>query len=134
MTWRTIPGLPLYEASDTGLIRSKSRSVRAHVGFKTYRKVISGKILEVRRRVTDGREHYLDIKIGGGNYYVHRLVAMAWHPDTWFEDAEVNHINGDKYDNRACNLEWVTRSENLRHSYRVLGRNALKALAEVRGR
>lgn len=133
-TWRTIPGLPLYEASDTGLIRSKSRSVRAHAGFKTYRKVIPGKILEARRRVTDGREHYLDIKIGGVNRYVHRLVAMAWHPDTWFEGAEVNHINGDTYDNRACNLEWVTRSANLLHSYRVLGRNARKGLADARRR
>jgi hypothetical protein len=76
----------------------------------------------------------LDVKIGGGvNYYVHRLVAMAWHADTWFDGAEVNHINGDKYDNRAANLEWVTRSQNLLHSYRVLGRNAKKATADAQG-
>ena len=134
MTWRSIPGLPLYEASDTGFIRSKARSVRVHIGFKTYRKILPGKVLEPRLRITNGREHYIDVKIGGVNHYVHRLVAMAWHADTWFDGAEVNHINGDKYDNRAVNLEWVTRSQNLLHSYRVLGRNAKKATADAQGR
>ena len=122
MQWRTIPGLPFYEASDTGLIRSKARSVRSHVGLKTYRKVIPGKVLEPRKRITNGKEHYLDIKIDGVNYYVHRLVALTWHNDSWFNGAEVNHRNGNKYDNRAENLEWVTHGENLVHSYRVLKR------------
>lgn len=132
MAWKTIPGLPMYEASDTGAIRSKSRSVRSHIGMKTYRKVIPGTVLEPRLRVTNGKAHYMDVKICGVNHYVHRLVALAWHHDTWFAGAEVNRINGNKYDNRACNLEWVTHSQNLLHSYRVLGRNAKKATADAR--
>ena len=52
MVWKTIPGLPMYEASDTGAIRSKARSVRSHIGMKTYRKFVSGKVLEPRLRVT----------------------------------------------------------------------------------
>jgi len=55
------------------------------------------------------------------------LIALAWRNDTWFAGAEVNHINGNKYDNRACNLEWVTHSGNLKHSYRVLGREKLNS-------
>lgn len=53
---------------------------------------------------------------------VHRWVAEAFlgpGPD----GHEVNHINGDKADNRACNLEWLTHIENSRHSFDVLNRH-----------
>ncbi len=46
---------------------------------------------------------------------IHRLVAEAWLGEP-SEGTEVNHLNGDKTDNRAANLEWVTRSKNIRHA------------------
>lgn len=52
---------------------------------------------------------------------VHRLVAQAFIPNP-NNLPEVNHINGHKNDNRVANLEWASRSDNLKHSFRVLGR------------
>lgn len=56
--------------------------------------------------------------------YVHRLVALAFIgiPEKGFD--HVNHLNGIKNDNRVENLEWVSRSGNMKHSYAVLGRRA----------
>ena len=65
--------------------------------------------------------------VGGGtsSLLVHRLVAETWidNPNHY---EEVNHINGNKDDNRVENLEWVTPSQNICHSYRT-GLNKTKA-------
>lgn len=57
----------------------------------------------------------------GRQFYVHRLVADAFIPKGSGK-LEINHINGDKADNNVSNLEWCTKSDNQKHSYRVLGR------------
>lgn len=52
--------------------------------------------------------------------YIHRLVANAFIGKS---DMEVNHINGNPSDNRLCNLEYVTHSENMKHAVYTLGKN-----------
>lgn len=62
---------------------------------------------------------WVDYKV----YYrlVHRLVAISFVENP-FGKSDVNHIDGDKANNNASNLEWVTKSENQLHRYNVLNR------------
>ena len=68
-------------------------------------------------KVKSGRG-YQSVNLSNGNkrlkVYVHRLVALAFikNPDN---KPEVNHIDEDKTNNKASNLNWMTRKENVNH-------------------
>ena len=53
------------------------------------------------------------------HFGVHRLVLMTFKGMPTKKRCECNHINGIKTDNRIENLEWCSRKENIRHSYRI---------------
>lgn len=52
-------------------------------------------------------------------YRAHRLVLIAFKPVENMDNLEVNHIDGDKKNNRLDNLEWCTSSENQQHAFSI---------------
>ena len=63
----------------------------------------------------------VDLRPAGGSMKaIHRIVAETFLPN---RSESVNHINGDKLDNRVENLEWCTMYENQLHHFRVLKRH-----------
>lgn len=50
---------------------------------------------------------------------VHRFVCQGFLPPPKNGEKYVNHIDGDKSNNSAINLEWSSHLENIRHSWRI---------------
>jgi hypothetical protein len=53
---------------------------------------------------------YVAMNVGGKQYLAHRLAWRLTHGD--WPKADIDHINGDKTDNRLCNLRDVNRQTN----------------------
>lgn len=113
--WKPVVGYEKeYAVSDQGRVASLPRLVNKETPpFVIERK---GKLL----RQTRSRDGYLNVilyKDGTRkSFQVHRLVALAFIPNP--EDKEeVNHKDTRKQNNRVMNLEWMTRSENVKHAY-----------------
>lgn len=125
--WKDIPGYEgLYQVSDLGKVRSLDRVIIYKNGQRHFYR---GMILSPGKNISG----YLNIRLGsnGRETGVHRLVAEAFIPNP-DKKQDVNHINGDKADNRAKNLEWCTRAENMNHCKNVLGKQTGRTPIKIR--
>ena len=78
----------------------------------------NGKWLRVFIQHRGYYNYYLQHKNKRRIILAHKLVANAYIPNP-LNRKEINHINGNKLDNRVENLEWSTRSENMKHAYKL---------------
>ena len=96
----------LYMVSNTGKVRSMQWNHTSQVRELKQYDQGGYKLVGIRR---NGKHH---------NHLVHRLVAEAFVDNPRCLNV-VNHIDGNKSNNNADNLEWVTSSENTRHAIRM---------------
>ncbi|CAK0814170.1 unnamed protein product [Prorocentrum cordatum] len=80
-----------------------------------------GRICTVKGHVSEGSnsQGYRSTTILGKHFFIHRLVAWAFlEPPPLGPAWQLNHIDGERSNNRACNLEYVTPAENISDSWR----------------
>lgn len=113
--WKPVVGYEgRYEVSDEGNVRSLDRIVRTGIKHNETR-IWRGR--QLKRSLKHTGYYSVDLCKDGKirSESVHRLVAEAFIPNPEHKKV-VNHINGNKADDRVENLEWVSYKENHWHA------------------
>lgn len=105
MTWEKVEGFENYSISEDGDVRNDTtmKLLKQHTNNKGY--------------------FMVNLWRNNKGYWktVHRLLATTFIPKPEGKDC-INHIDGNKQNNRLNNLEWCTPSENQLHRSRVLNK------------
>jgi hypothetical protein len=114
--WKPIKGYEdSYQISNYGRLKTLSR--KARVGSNGHR-VLAERII----KFNDDGKGYVKGRLFKNKepkrVYMHQLVARAFIPNPE-NKPHINHIDGVRSNNIVTNLEWVTASENILHSYKI---------------
>jgi len=108
--WRPVVGFEgWYEVSNLGNIKR----VKAACGARP------GKVLKTPRNKLGYPQVFFSVLNHYSGHSVHRLVAAAFIGSPPVGKPFVNHIDGNKANNKAANLEYVSHAENTAHSIRL---------------
>lgn len=100
--WKDVIGYEgLYQVSNMGRIRNSKGKIR---------KTFISEFGYERITLTKNRKQE--------KFQVHRLVAQAFIR-LENDNEQVNHIDGDKLNNKVNNLEWCSASENVQHAFKI---------------
>ena len=123
--WKSIKGYEgIYEVSDAGRVKRLRREIECNTARTTteYRIVIQEKILRPVK-IGSSKEKYLSVGLRNKDgerklKKIHRLVAEAFIPNP-SNLPQIDHKDGNKNNNSASNLEWVTGEENYRRALQM---------------
>ena len=103
--WKSISGWPRHEVSSAGDVRIVVAGLRASQPPHTIKPWLAKCGYFMVGLYDGGRREKL---------YVHRLVCAAFHGKQPTRKHEVGHRDGNRLNNAASNLRWVTRTQNVR--------------------
>lgn len=106
--WKPVSRCLNYEVSNEGRVRRVTRGSGTNVG-RVLRTAIGTQGYPVIQLWENGKAIFI---------HVHVLVAEAFLGSRPLKH-DVNHIDGVKTNNNCLNLEYVTRTENMRHAVRI---------------
>ena len=110
--WKTPVGYSNYKVSNMGRVKSEAKRYKQYYLVKSYPNKNNGRL-------------YVSLINDNGkrkNIALARLVAYCFCDGFSEKNNTVNHKDGDVSNNKAENLEWVSQSDNLKHSYNILNR------------